>query len=67
VEGNMRGPKSWRGRRGRGVRSMADASTDDESADETVSRSVASSLGMSSMDVDSRRGDDMERPLVGEY
>jgi hypothetical protein len=46
---------------------MADASTDEESADEAASRSVASSLGMSSIEVDSRRGDDMERPLVGEY
>lgn len=66
LEGNLRGPKMWRGRNGCGMRSGSEASTD-EGAIETASWSGSSSLGMSSIDVASRRGDDIDRPLVGEY
>jgi hypothetical protein len=67
VEGNIRGPRMFRGRKGMGMASGTGASTDEEGAEEAASRSVTSSLGMSSIDVDSRRGEDIERPLVGEY
>jgi hypothetical protein len=66
VEGNMRGPRSCRGRKGMGIASGTGASTDEEVTEEAVT-SVMSSLGMSSIDVDSRRGEDIDRPLVGEY
>lgn len=67
VEGNIRGPRSCRGRRGLGMASSTGASTKEEGAEEAVSKSVISSLGMSSIDVVSRRGEDIDRPLVGEY
>lgn len=67
VEGNMRGPKIWRGRSGFGIRSGECGSTDEEGTAESASWSGSSTLGMSSMEVVSRRGDDMDRPFVGEY
>jgi hypothetical protein len=67
VEGNIRGPKSCRVRRGLGMALSTGASANEEGAEEAVSKSVTSSLGMSSIDVASRRGEDMDRPLVGEY
>lgn len=67
VEGNIRGPKIWRGRNGFGIRSGESGSADEEGTAESASWSGSSTLGMSSMEVVSRRGDDMDRPLVGEY
>ena len=46
---------------------MEAVSAEEEGFLDAVSRSRTSSLDMSSTDVDSRRGDDMDRPLVGEY